>query len=80
MAEPVHAKRLQQALDSLRALPDPVARLAEVRQAIVALEALEASTVKDARSAGATWGEIGALYGLSKQGAQQRFRASKPQS
>jgi hypothetical protein len=41
------------------------------------LEALEADTVADARAAGATWGEIGALYGLSKQGAQQRFRPPK---
>ena len=28
-----------------------------------------------ARKAGATWIEIGACYGLTKQGAQQRFRA-----
>ena len=38
------------------------------------LEDLEAATVAAARAAGVTWTEIGALYGLSKQGAQQRFR------
>jgi hypothetical protein len=33
-----------------------------------------------ARKAGATWNEIGACYGLSKQGAQQRFRAIRDQA
>lgn len=37
-------------------------------------EALEEAAVREARAAGVTWKEIGALYGLSKQGAQQRFR------
>ena len=30
-----------------------------------------------ARQAGLTWAEIGAIYGLTKQGAQQRFRAGR---
>jgi hypothetical protein len=33
-----------------------------------------------ARKAGATWLEIGARYGLTKQGAQQRFRAARKQA
>lgn len=70
----MHVKRLARALDSLQAIADPLARLAAVRGSLQDLEALEARTVSDAREAGATWGEIGALYGLSKQGAQQRFR------
>lgn len=78
MAEPVHAKRFQRALESLAALPDPLSRLAEVRRALLDLEALEASSVRDARAVGATWGDIGKVYGLSKQGAQQRFRAPRP--
>jgi hypothetical protein len=41
-----------------------------------AAEALEAAQVRAARKADATWNEIGALYGLTKQGAQQRFRAT----
>jgi hypothetical protein len=51
-----------------------MARLAAVRRARESLEKLEQSTVAEARSAGATWGEIGTLYGVSKQAAQQRFR------
>jgi hypothetical protein len=35
----------------------------------------EAAQVEAARKAGATWIEIGACYGLTKQGAQQKFRA-----
>ena len=77
MADPVHVKRFQRALDSLQAIPDPLARLGAVRGSLENLEALEARTVADARAAGATWSEIGALYGLSKQGAQQRFRAQR---
>ena len=77
MADPVHVKRFQRALESLQAIPDPLARLAAVRRSLDELEALEASTVADARAVGATWSEVGALYGLSKQGAQQRFRPPK---
>jgi hypothetical protein len=68
------AKRLAKALASFGEVADPLARLAEVRGARKALEALEAQTVSEARASGATWGEIGALYGISKQAAQQRFR------
>ena len=64
----MHVKRFQRALDSLQAIPDPLTRLEAVRSSLEHLEALEASTVAAARAAGA-------LYGLSKQGAQQRFRA-----
>ena len=41
---------------------------------------LEAAQVEAARKAGATWLEIGAIYGLTKQGAQQRFRAARKQA
>ena len=74
MAEPEHVKRLARVLSSLRDVPDPITRLDAVRRGREALEELELKTVTDARAAGATWREIGALYGLSKQGAQQRFR------
>ena len=74
MADPLYSKRLARALDALRAIPDPLPRLDAVRRHREALEALEAASVADARAAGSTWAQIGALYGLSKQGAQQRFR------
>ncbi|MET0864248.1 MAG: hypothetical protein ABWZ98_07920 [Nakamurella sp.] len=74
MADPVHVKRLDRTLQALREVPDPLGRLDAVRRCISQLEELEAATVADARAAGVTWIQIGALYGLSKQGAQQRFR------
>src|ERR1051325_1410983 len=45
-----------------------------------AADELEAAQVEAARKAGATWIEIGACYGLTKQGAQQRFRAARNQA
>ena len=45
-----------------------------------AAEELEAAQVEAARKAGATWNEIGACYGLTKQGAQQRFRTARNQA
>jgi hypothetical protein len=68
------AKRVGQALSALQAIPDPVRRLDAVRQARAAVEKLERECVAASRAAGTTWTEIGALYGLTKQGAQQRFR------
>ena len=37
-------------------------------------EADEQAAVAGARAAGASWTRIGAVYGLTKQGAQQRFK------
>jgi hypothetical protein len=71
-------QRFERAADALRRIPDPVRRLDAIRAARERLEALEAAAVHDARHAGMTWKAIGALYGLSKQGAQQRFRTEPP--
>ena len=54
-----------------------MSRLDTARQLREAAEELEAAQVEAARKAGATWSEIGACYGLTKQGAQQRFRAAR---
>lgn len=78
MAEGVDLKRFERAVQALAAVPDPLQRLDAVRAARERMEALEAAAVRDARAAGATWKAIGALYGLSKQGAQQRFRGAFP--
>ena len=69
-------KRFDRAAEALRLIPDPLLRLDAIRSARERLERLEAAAVREARHAGATWKAIGALYGLSKQGAQQRFRAA----
>lgn len=74
MAEPVYGKRFTRVVQALRDEPDPLRRLDAVRECLAVLQELESSAVVDARAAGRTWVEIGALYGLSKQGAQQRFR------
>jgi hypothetical protein len=78
VAEGPELKRFERAVDALAAVPDPLRRLDAVRTARERMEALEAAAVRDARTAGATWKAIGALYGLSKQGAQQRFRGAVP--
>jgi hypothetical protein len=67
------SRRFAKALASFAEVADPLSRLAAVRGAREALEGLEHETVAEARAAGATWGEIGSLYGVSKQAAQQRF-------
>jgi hypothetical protein len=72
----VPGRRVARALDELASITDPLKRLEAVRGAREAAEALEARAVREARAAGATWGQIGSLYGVSKQAAQQRFRKS----
>lgn len=67
-------RRVTKALASFGDIDDPLSRLAAVRRARQAMEALEHATVTQARAGGATWSEIGTLYGVSKQAAQQRFR------
>ena len=58
---------------------DPLDRLDAARIRREAAEADEAALVLAARESGHTWSEIGSLYGLTKQGAQQRFRAGRDQ-
>lgn len=48
--------------------------LDEVRVAREVAEAVEREAVLTAREAGVSWSRIGELYGLTKQGAQQRFK------
>lgn len=76
MGDGTHLGRFERAIGALRSDPDPVSRLDAVRRARERLEAVEVASIREARAAGVTWKAIGALYGLSKQGAQQRFRAS----
>ncbi len=73
-------KRILAALGALNAADGPMSRLEAARRLREAAEELEAVQVEAARKAGATWNEIGACYGLTKQGAQQRFRAARSQT
>ena len=70
-------RRITAALGALDVADGPVSRLDAARRLREAAEELEAAQVEAARKAGATWNEIGACYGLTKQGAQQRFRAAR---
>ncbi|MGH9085880.1 MAG: hypothetical protein ACRDYW_10540 [Acidimicrobiales bacterium] len=72
-----HVKRLANALDALRRAKTPTARLTAARRAREAAEKLEDAQLKAARDEGLTWAEIGRVYGLTKQGAQQRFRTGR---
>ena len=74
------AKRILAALGALDAADGPISRLDAARRLREAADELEAAQAEAARKAGATWIEIGACYGLTKQGAQQRFRAARNQA
>ena len=73
-------RRITAALGALDVADGPISRLDAARQLREAAEELEAAQVEAARKAGATWNESGAGYGLTKQGAQQRFRAARNQA
>jgi len=77
MAPKSPVKRIFAALSALDAADGPISRLDAARRVREAAEELEAAQADAARKAGATWNEIGACYGLTKQGAQQRFRAAR---
>lgn len=80
MATKSPLRRITAALAALDAADGPISRLEAARRLREAAEELEAAEVVAARKAGATWTEIGACYGLTKQGAQQRFRAARHQA
>lgn len=67
-------KKLWRAVEAVQTAPNAIEALAAARQLTEASEALERELVIAAREQRATWTEIGAIYGTSKQGAQQRFR------
>ena len=70
-------RRITAALGALDIADGAMSRLDAARRLREAAEELEAAQIDAARKAGATWNEIGACYGLTKQGAQQRFRAAR---
>jgi zona occludens toxin (predicted ATPase) len=80
MATKSPARRITAALGALDVADGPISRLEAARRLREAAEELETAEVVAARKAGATWTEIGACYGLTKQGAQQRFRAARDQA
>lgn len=73
MTTPHPLDQLTQALSGLAAADAALDRIAAARQIREAAEELEQTEVKSAREHGTSWSKIGAAYGLTKQGAQQRF-------
>lgn len=65
--------QLQRDVDALAAAEGVLARLDAIRRLRERAETLEAELVVAARADGASWTAIGGLYGMTKQGAQQRF-------
>jgi hypothetical protein len=74
MADRIHVKRLRRALEAFEEATDVVAGLEAARAVREAAEALENAKVNEARRAGVTWEEIGWIYDMTRQGAQQRFK------
>ncbi len=75
MARRTTARQIMGALDEHRRSTDALDRLDGARRVREGAEELESLAVMAARQSGVTWSEIGRCYGLTKQGAQQRFHA-----
>ena len=74
----VHLRKIREASEVLQAASESLAALDAARQLREAADALELEMVRAARQDGHSWSRIGSIYGLTKQGAQQRFRAGIP--
>ena len=66
--------RIRNALDSYASASDVLTAVDAARRLREAADDLESAAIGAARRSGVTWAAIGTLYGLTKQGAQQRFR------
>jgi hypothetical protein len=81
---PYAARMADAAVRASKALRDnhkrqlPLEKLDAARRLREAAEVLEQEAATAARAAGKTWTEIAAVYGMSKQAAQQRFRPRPP--
>ncbi len=64
-------------MNALASAPDVMAKLDAIRRLREHAEAVESELVVAARAEGLSWTAIGAVYGMTKQGAQQRFGPAK---
>ena len=76
MAVKKSSKQVRAALEECESAPTALDALAAARSVREAAEALEIAAVAELRAQGGTWTQIGAVYGTTKQGAQQRFRSA----
>ncbi|MCC7364010.1 MAG: hypothetical protein IT303_06530 [Dehalococcoidia bacterium] len=68
-----HLRQLREELMALELASAGLEAVDAARRLRETAEALEQDRVEAARKAGFSWSQVGALYGMSKQGAQQRF-------
>ncbi|MDJ1370152.1 hypothetical protein [Gulosibacter molinativorax] len=68
-------RRLIEALIAYERAETELEQLTAARDARELADALEEGVISEARAARVSWAKIGAVYGLTKQGAQQRFSA-----
>ena len=83
MARTGRAQQLRDATKAYEAAGTGLEALAAAKRVREEAEGLERESVAAARAEGASWSTIGAVYQLTKQGAQQRFkspRSEKPQA
>lgn len=80
MAAGGSAKQVRHALDAVESASNAMEALTAARRLREAADALELAAVVHARRHGGTWTQIGAVYGTTKQGAQQRFRGAVARS
>ncbi len=76
MAAQGSAKHVRHALEAVEGASGALELLAAARELRESADALEIAAVGEARNHGRTWTQIGAVYGTTKQGAQQRFRGA----
>lgn len=77
MAPKAPISRIKAATTAYGSTADSLEQLDAARRLREAADELEAAAIRGARKHGVTWAAIGALYGLTKQGAQQRFRPAE---
>ena len=71
------ARQIQESIEAFTLAENALEALAAARLLRERAEALEREQIAAARKEGHSWSKIGGLYGLTKQGAQQRFRPGK---
>ncbi|MGJ3508831.1 hypothetical protein [Enemella sp. A6] len=69
--------KLTAACDDFQQAADPLAAVEIAQQVGSLAEKVQHEAVRAARQQGVSWSKIGAVFGLSKQGAQQRFGKHK---
>lgn len=77
MASNRRVKQVHEALEALEQAGTSLEALDAARRLNESAAALERERVEAARKDGHSWSQIGALYGMTKQGAQQRFNAER---